>query len=1251
MLITLISKDIILEIPIDVVHPMAQPIPDPFIQQQPVPYIYDAAIPEHTPYADYESYYPNQPAYINTTQIQPWLQTTEPPLLLPQGYPHGYANSPGPPLLPPFQPFHPMQELTGGHTPSPHSFFPEAVPALFPTLPYLPSGPYQTESFQPNFMYAVPPAVTMTPQTDDFVVGQIPIPVPIPSSPTANAVVHSPRPQLTPKHSFTRDPVLGSLIISKSERVEELEKMADEVAKRNRDLSGDLPKAAVAAAIGELDENLNKTFLGPPVPSGEFGGRKRMGWDNDVISKREAEGYVVGEPQQREGRSRDLMTVFPVDHQAVQGHHTQEQPPHVGGFTYQTPPTPTLMAVLGPPKQTLASESGLDALERRLLAEVGTRKHLEPWDNNIHHDEENVENGRCGIKTKVFKDHQLGRRDVRDVLLSSSSPAVAGAAEVVNGNQRLPPIDTDLDLDLVGREGVDSGGSGGGNGVSAPIAIPMKSPDPLNESCISSLTLGGEGLASGLPNTTGPSNGGGPAPAAGDSDGEGDGEVEFDGRTHRAGSASISGGSNSSSDRMQGARGDGGFHRDTRQRAEVSTPTEMIPQQRVKSRRGGSGRGSGGSGRMETKERVKTSPSKRKERLTGTGKGTSEPKKSRNKSSAAAKGRVAAWLGGIDSAVPPQEEIIPPSPSVVRDLDRLSFEEEQRAAVGLLARSPLAVAVPLLPLHPDSDSQTTPGGALAFNARSDVAAANGGDNENNMEDQEKVISASPNPRSSGFVPITTLKRNTISLPSVGSVRRPLLLSRDATAIEETRRVQNLWSSTSPGITPLDKDTLKPGGAMSLLAHEKTIRKPSPSPSSSKPANVMPLSYSAAVTSAPPSAPASSSGATVTPRNVWKITDHTQSTSQPKGRQVPPTTKPPGYKPPSGNLPMFHPSKPLIDPEVEYDIRSARGGRGGKVSSVASLWASGAVNNQRHNHQAAATTAAAAASHSNVKDKVKEVPKRLFNAVEEASDTLPSSSSALSKPVKTKKKLFSAAVMTPAPALKNVRTYTSPRVASGGGGGGGGGGGSSSAPKRMASTPALPVHSVDVLGEKAAAGRSIDNVLAERPTPNTATTKATMMNVFQGGNKTTPSANLSTSSSGPPGGKLHELTTTKRAVVNGPPGVMIKATSDPAVISSSHAVPTLSSTASLVRPHDRNSTGGKQDYYRHLQPRVAVVKLPSTTPGSGSISGSTVSPQLGSPQVAMVDNDTNSNPRKPAELAFGQARLRDLIKKYQGSSPG
>ncbi|KAF8797472.1 hypothetical protein BYT27DRAFT_7265686 [Phlegmacium glaucopus] len=175
----------------------------------------------------------------------------EPPLVLPQGYPHGYAILPGPQLLPPFQQFHPMQAPADGHTPPPpHSFFPEAVPGLPPVaLLYLPPISYQSPIVEPLpepvFMHGIPP--TITPLMDNFVT-----PVPNPSSPAPNAVLNSPRPQLTPKHSFTRDPALGSLTISKSERVEELGSMADEVAKRSRDLSGDLPKVAGAATLEGL---------------------------------------------------------------------------------------------------------------------------------------------------------------------------------------------------------------------------------------------------------------------------------------------------------------------------------------------------------------------------------------------------------------------------------------------------------------------------------------------------------------------------------------------------------------------------------------------------------------------------------------------------------------------------------------------------------------------------------------------------------------------------------------------------------------------------------------------------------------------------------------------------------------------------------------------------------------------------------------------------------------------------------------
>ena len=126
------------------------------------------------------------------------------------------------------------------------------------------------------------------------------------------------------------------------------------------------------------------------------------------------------------------------------------------------------------------------------------------------------------------------------LLLSPSSPRAT--TEVVNGNKMLPHIDTSL------GKGEETGAGGSGrNGAPAPIAIPIKSPDSLNESAISSLTLGGEGLVSGLPNTgvrPGFSNEGG----AGDSDGEGDGEADFDGRTRRAGSTSPSGDSGSDSD-------------------------------------------------------------------------------------------------------------------------------------------------------------------------------------------------------------------------------------------------------------------------------------------------------------------------------------------------------------------------------------------------------------------------------------------------------------------------------------------------------------------------------------------------------------------------------------------------------------------------------------------------------------------------------------------------------------------------------
>ena len=142
-------------------------------------------------------------------------------------------------------------------------------------------------------------------------------------------IVHSPRPLLSPKQSFSIDPVTHNSV-PKSMRVEELEKMAEELNLRNKDLSSDIPNN-----LPEPKSYPDKTLPPPPVPT--------------TKPKR----------QPPSSTPRHLADVL-LDAE-------------------KTPPTPTLTAIM-PSKQLRTDnrfgqgESGLDALERRLLAEVGTRK-------------------------------------------------------------------------------------------------------------------------------------------------------------------------------------------------------------------------------------------------------------------------------------------------------------------------------------------------------------------------------------------------------------------------------------------------------------------------------------------------------------------------------------------------------------------------------------------------------------------------------------------------------------------------------------------------------------------------------------------------------------------------------------------------------------------------------------------------------------------------------------------------------------
>ena len=89
--------------------------------------------------------------------------------------------------------------------------------------------------------------------------------------------------------------------------------------------------------------------------------------------------------------------------------------------------------------------------------------------------------------------------------------------------------------------------------------------------------------------------------------------------------------------------------------------------------------------------------------------------------------------------------------------------------------------------------------------------------------------------------------------------------------------------------------------------------------------------------------------------------------------------------------------------------------------------------------------------------------------------------------------------------------------------------------------------------------------------------------------------------------------------------MIKSASVPAVISSSHATPVLSSTASLARP------------------LLSPTKQRTTTQLASAVgSSSNAQPQI----ATTVATNTTTAVSKGGQLNFGQARLKELIKKYQ-----
>ncbi|KAI0791168.1 hypothetical protein C8Q75DRAFT_756975 [Abortiporus biennis] len=173
--------------------------------------------------------------------------------------------------------------------------------------------------------------------------------------PSTTSPVISPRPLLSPKHSYTVDP-FSRTTLTKSERVETLERLAAEAEKENKNMSVKVIdiKIALDHEKVNLDADKDKTLPSPPVPSGKTRAISAM-----AESRPRIDTLFPPAPQSQEQKELSNPTSL------VEAH--------------DTPPTPTLAAVtsphLGLPRvPSHGALTGLDALEARLLAEVGTRK-------------------------------------------------------------------------------------------------------------------------------------------------------------------------------------------------------------------------------------------------------------------------------------------------------------------------------------------------------------------------------------------------------------------------------------------------------------------------------------------------------------------------------------------------------------------------------------------------------------------------------------------------------------------------------------------------------------------------------------------------------------------------------------------------------------------------------------------------------------------------------------------------------------
>ncbi|KAF9450465.1 hypothetical protein P691DRAFT_810282 [Macrolepiota fuliginosa MF-IS2] len=1003
-------------------------------------------------------------------------------------------------------------------------------------------------------------------------------------------LLHSPRPQIKHKQSFTKVDGDGRVVV-KSERVLELEKIA--AGLDGSSLGGDGLLQGSLGRVGrdggkdkeETDANVNKTL---PIPPPATKSRKRFGGRENGVGPPPTLESLFEPPHPNATATMNSPTAFANASAAPTTSITNlPSPLQSPAKNYQTPPTPTLVAFKRPPRLGLeksgggGGENGLDALERRLVAQVGTRK---------------VERARPA--------------DVRDVLPGGVIGSAGGEPAASVKNVTTPNHDTNPDV----------AGTGTGTRRSASASISASSElermqDANDESAISSLTLDRSSSVSEDAQKERQRDGEkemereremNEAREREDEEQEQEQESVDGGKTHRAGKSVVG-----VESYFQGRNN----HRRERVGIEPIDTARTVVHANT----------------------TATTPN-----VTSKKKAAASADKS-NKS-AKARGRVAAWLGNIDPGVPPpQEEIIPPSPSVVRPPDLDGEREENKEDSPIPPPAPVQVL-----LMKESERQP-----LELQSPTVAAAA--------------TPSSSPNPRSSGFMPIGTIhaQRDTITDSMTRSMIRRVgaVTGREMTVVREARKVMDLWSEELPPTPPSavrsdenGKEKEKEERKVSqwpFMTHIppkaqtiRTDRRVSP-PSVSATAGA-PGALTVGMATSKPSEPEPG------PR-PWAVIAAAPPTlapdvkagSKPQPKEYPKSYANAAKKNPSPRLPAF-PPPPRQESEVKYDIRSARGGRGGKVTHVASLWASVAAGNVAGAGPSVVKPSESRYAPPSASVDVRKAGAPLLLPKKPTPSVLPHITTATSTAVPQARPVPQSKTPTPTSDTKARRKATTPTPP----------------PKPPSSSKPMMVTTAGQTKPKPQRPELPPSIPAPTPTP---------------ASRPTPNLARKPQMKGTP-----------------MPAPMTKSPSVPALVSSSLATPMLSSTASLVRPVGSSVSKtytvavgmpgiGRGDYKSgggsggrsgggvvSGGTRGGVVRKKSGL-GMGEEGGSRARPlakerngptsaravvngasggvKTGAETTTVHGEGGEGDPKQlpPRNTAFGQARLRDLIKKYQGGN--